>query len=50
MTVLENYDNGMGTAIDWVSMGIRPVYHFNTYFSLAVEGSIDYTNTDGPGR
>lgn len=44
--VLENYDNGMGTTVDWVSTGIRPVYHFNEYFSLAFEGGLDYTNTE----
>lgn len=50
-TVYEYYDNGQPGSgkIDWVSLGVRPVYHFNTYFSLAVEGGADYTNQkDGP--
>lgn len=47
--IYEHYDNGMGTDIDWVSVGARPVYHFNEYFSLAFEGGVDYTNQeDGP--
>ena len=45
----ERYDNGADTdnVIDWVSLGARPVYHFNTYFSLALEAGADYTNQDG---
>ena len=47
-TVLEHYDNGIDT-IDWISLGARPVYHFNKYFSLAFEGGADYTNQEnGP--
>jgi maltoporin len=26
----------------WVSAGVRPVYHFNRYVSLAFEGGVDY--------
>jgi len=51
VAVLEHYDNGMSSqnTIDWISLGARPVYHFNTYFSLAFEGGVDYTNQeDGP--
>ncbi len=45
----EWYDNGNGTTFDWVTLGARPVYHFNTYFSLAFEAGADYTNQeDGP--
>jgi maltoporin len=48
IVIYERYDNGFDT-IDWVSMGARPVYHFNKYFSLAFEGGADYTNQeDGP--
>lgn len=45
----ERYDNGAtaNSIIDWVSLGARPVYHFNTYFSLAFEAGADYTNQDG---
>jgi len=47
-TVLEHYDNGIDT-IDWISLGARPIYHFNKYFSLAFEGGADYTNQEnGP--
>lgn len=49
--VYEYYDNGMDemNTIQWVSLGGRPVYHFNKYFSLAFEAGADYTNQeDGP--
>jgi maltoporin len=40
-----------GTAGDsenqWASIGARPTYHFNRYFSLATEAGCDYTDTDG---
>lgn len=29
--------------LDWYSAGIRPVYHFNRYFSMAAEVGVDYT-------
>jgi maltoporin len=51
LAAYERYDNGADTAsvIDWVSLGARPVYHFNTYFSLAFEAGADYTHQkDGP--
>lgn len=45
----EWYDNGNGSTIDWITLGARPVYHFNEYFSLAFEAGADYTNQDdGP--
>lgn len=34
----------------WVSGGIRPVYHFNRFFSLAFEASADYTDNDRFGK
>jgi maltoporin len=34
----------------WLSGGIRPVYHFNRYFSLALEGGADYTDNDRYGN
>lgn len=45
----ERYDNGANgnSSIDWVTIGARPVYHFNNYFSLAFEAGADYTNQDG---
>jgi maltoporin len=30
----------------WVSFGARPVFFFNKYLSLAVEGGADYTSSD----
>jgi maltoporin len=32
--------------LDWVSAGIRPVYHLGRYFSLAGELGVDYTNQE----
>jgi maltoporin len=51
VTIYEHYDNGMDkqNTIDWVSVGARPIYHFNDYFSLAFEAGADYTRQkDGP--
>jgi len=36
--------------LDWYSAGIRPVYHFNRYFSLVGEMGIDYTDLEGGDR
>lgn len=46
IAVYEHYDNGADAqnTIDWFSVGARPVYHFNRYFSLAFEAGADYTN------
>ncbi|MEI6892865.1 MAG: carbohydrate porin [Pontiella sp.] len=46
VAIYEHYDNGFDTAntIDWISVGIRPVYHFNDFFSLAFEAGADYTH------
>ncbi len=33
----------------WVSAGIRPVYHFNRFWSLAFEAGVDYTDNDNFG-
>ncbi len=32
--------------IEWVSFGVRPVYHFNDYWSLAFEAGVDHTDSD----
>ena len=51
VAVYEHYDNGLDkqNTIDWFSIGARPVYHFNDYFSLAFEGGVDHTDQkDGP--
>ncbi len=29
----------------WFSFGIQPVYHFNKYLDIALEGSVDWTDT-----
>lgn len=46
VAIYERYDNGYDTmnTIDWVSLGLRPVWHFNDYFSLAFEAGADYTH------
>ncbi|MDZ8120348.1 maltoporin [Pontiella agarivorans] len=46
MALYENYDNGVTGPMDWISLGARPVYHFNEYWSLAFEAGADYTNQD----
>lgn len=33
--------------VKWASLGVRPIYHFTRYFSLATEAGYDYTDTDG---
>lgn len=35
--------------IEWVSFGVRPIYHFAEYWSLAFEGGVDYTDSDVTG-
>lgn len=46
-------DNGnRGGRVDWFSTGLRPIVHFNQFFSLAFEGGVDWVrdataNTDG---
>jgi len=48
LALYERYDNGLSEGgLDWVSLGVRPVYHFGTYFSLALEAGADYTNKEG---
>lgn len=32
--------------IEWVSFGVRPVYHFNDYWSLAFEAGVDHTDSE----
>ncbi|WP_083912884.1 maltoporin [Rubritalea marina] len=33
--------------VNWVSFGVRPVYFFNDFFSLAIEAGVDHTNETG---
>ena len=48
LLLYEYYDNGMDDGgLDWISAGIRPIYSFNRYFSVAVEAGADYTNKEG---
>jgi maltoporin len=41
-----DYHNFQGD-VQWLSGGLRPIYHFNRYFSLAFEGGADYVNDSG---
>ena len=50
--VLLYQKSDVGTAtkesVEWVSAGIRPVYHFNQHYSIAAEAGWDYTEqSDG---
>jgi maltoporin len=40
--VYQYTDDGNGDQVQWVSSGLRPVWHFNKYLSLAVEGGVDW--------
>ncbi|HQU08597.1 MAG: hypothetical protein B7X06_00450 [Verrucomicrobia bacterium 21-51-4] len=46
-TVVYQYSNNdqVNGDFHWISAGLRPVYHFNKYFSIAFEGGIDHTHT-----
>lgn len=40
-------DNGdRGGRVEWFSAGLRPIVHFNEYFSLAFEGGMDWVRDD----
>jgi len=41
-----DYHNAQGN-VQWLSGGVRPIYHFNKFFSLALEGGADYVNDSG---
>lgn len=36
-----DYDNSQGN-VQWLSAGVRPIYHFNDYFSIACEPGVDH--------
>jgi len=38
-----DYGNGAGNQT-WASAGVRPIYQFNKYLSLAFEGGVDYVS------
>ena len=43
--VWQELDNGLpsGNRLTWVSLGVRPAYHFSRYFSLELEAGFDHT-------
>ncbi len=45
----QKLNNGMkeNNKLEWLSIGIRPAYHFNRYFSLVGEFGFDYTSQKG---
>jgi maltoporin len=45
---LTDYDDGNGQ-VQWASAGVRPIIHFNKYFSLAFEGGVDWVKNPGAG-
>ena len=47
--VYQDLDNGLPTNnhFTWFSLGLRPIWHFNKYFSLAMELGWDYTKQEG---
>jgi maltoporin len=44
-----DYHNAQGK-VQWLSGGVRPIFYFNKYFSLAFEGGADYVNDSGTGQ
>jgi len=44
-----DYANQQGK-VHWFSAGVRPIYHFNNYFSLAFEPGVDYVDDSGNSR
>ena len=51
LLLFEEGDHGVAgnSKNKWYSAGIRPVYHFNRYWSLAFEAGLDYTDNDRGG-
>jgi maltoporin len=41
-----DYNNFQGDR-QWISAGVRPIYHFNKYFSLAFEPGMDHVDDSG---
>jgi maltoporin len=44
-----DYHNSQGN-VQWLSAGVRPVYHFNKNFGLAFESGVDHVADEGPGQ
>ena len=47
--IYQHLDNGLASnnLYAWFSFGLRPIWHFNKYFSLALELGWDYTKQEG---
>ncbi len=43
-----DYRNMLGD-VQWLSGGVRPVYHFNDHFDVAFEGGVDHVDDSGAG-
>ena len=43
---LTDYDDA-DELVHWASAGVRPILHFNKYFSLAFEGGVDWVKNTG---
>jgi maltoporin len=43
---MTDYADGSGK-VYWGSAGVRPIYHFNKYISLAFEGGVDWVKNTG---
>jgi maltoporin len=44
-----DYHNSLGN-VQWLSGGVRPIYHFNKNFGLAFESGVDHVEDNGPGQ
>jgi maltoporin len=44
-----DYHSSQGN-VQWLSGGVRPIYHFNKNLGLAFEGGVDYVNDNGQGQ
>jgi maltoporin len=50
--VYQDLDNGAdaGARLRWLSLGVRPAWHFSRFFSLQAEAGVDHTSREGePG-
>jgi maltoporin len=45
-----DYHNAQQGDVQWLSAGVRPIYHFNKNFSLAFEGGADHVEDSGVDR
>ena len=42
-------DDDQGKQVQWVSAGLRPIFHFNQYLSLAFEAGMDWVDDEQAG-